>query len=167
MISDDFKSRFWAKVKTSGPDDCWTWTASVEGGGYGQIKLPKQRRQTKAHRVSYIIHNGEIPDGMMVCHSCDNRSCVNPRHLFLGTGSDNLNDMASKGRHLYGEKNAQSKLRTEDVHRIFDLREEGQSMRIIADKMGVRTMTVCRILHGERWKHIWNARHKASDFVAK
>lgn len=160
MITDDFVQRFWDKVEKSEPDQCWLWTASVEGGGYGQIKIPKTRQQTKAHRVSWMIHYGDIPDGFMVLHRCDVRRCVNPDHLFLGTCADNLEDMAAKGRHLYGEKNARHRLTEAEVHRIFDLRYQGKVIREIASEFGVGAMTVHRILVGTRWKHIWQQRCK-------
>lgn len=163
MMSDVLVQRFWDKVAKAGPQECWLWTASVEGGGYGQIKMPGTRNQTKAHKVSWMIHNGEIPDGLFVLHHCDVRQCVNPEHLFLGTCADNLEDMARKGRHLYGEKNVQHRLTELEVHRIFDRRNQGLVMRDIASEFGVGAMTVQRILTGQRWKHIWQERCGTSD----
>lgn len=88
--------RFWEKVDMSG--DCWVWTGSCSPWGYGQIGVPPNQI-ARAHRVSWELHHGPIPHGLYVCHHCDNPRCVRPDHLFLGTPSDNTQDMLHKGRH--------------------------------------------------------------------
>ena len=87
--------RFWDKVDKTG--ECWIWTAYTKTDGYGQFKFDGKMRG--AHRMAWLLTNGEIPDGMLVCHTCDNPSCVNPNHLFLGTNQDNADDKMNKGRH--------------------------------------------------------------------
>lgn len=101
--------RLWAKVDKSGGDDaCWEWQAKsvITSLGYGAINV--DGKITVAHRVAWSLVNGEIPDGLFVCHKCDNPKCCNPSHLFLGTCSDNINDMCAKGRHgMKGKKHTE------------------------------------------------------------
>lgn len=108
--------RFWEKVDQSGgPDACWLWTGSTTGGGYGYISPGGRAEGVPAHRVSWELHNDLIPDGLWVLHRCDNRPCVNPAHLFLGTVGDNNRDMFAKGR-AWQQQHPERMPRGEDHH---------------------------------------------------
>lgn len=100
------EARFWSRVRKL-ESGCWEWTGCRYGAGYGVIGRGGFRGgQTPAHRVSWMIHRGDIPDGLLVCHTCDNPPCVNPDHLFLGTHTDNAHDAKRKGRLSNGERHA-------------------------------------------------------------
>lgn len=93
----DHAALFWSKVQKGGPDECWIWTGSKTPSGYGQLRI--RQRACVAHRFSYELNIGPVPNSLFVCHRCDNPGCVNPGHLFLGNQQDNVADMVRKGRH--------------------------------------------------------------------
>ncbi len=151
-----FKSieeRFWDKVDKKSDDECWEWIGA-KSNGYGDFWNGKR---IKAHQYSWILHKGEIPKGMLICHHCDNPACVNPNHLFLGTVRDNLIDMVNKGRgnFNYGEKYPKHKLNTEDVLLIRKLYRLGASTQIqLAKDFNMSFQQISRIVNNQRWTHI-------------
>jgi len=147
--------RFWDKVDVGTEDECWNWTAN-KAHGYGRFLLDRKWRQ--AHRVAWRLSGGIIPDGMWILHSCDNPSCVNPRHLFLGTRQDNMDDMKSKGRTkgnaMKGEKNPSSKLKEGEVLAIRALGSKGKwTKQEIATAYKISHQTVSDIILRRKWRH--------------
>jgi len=146
-------NRFWKYVdKTSNPNGCWEWTSSIEKTGYGRFWYKKC---ITVHRFSFELHKGNIPQGMIVCHACDNRKCVNPDHLWLGTYSDNSNDCVNKNRHARkgprGETQGQSKLTIVD---IIDIRTKQMTSKEYAHKYNVHPVHIRNIWSKKLWKHI-------------
>ncbi len=137
---------------------CWEWTGSKRNG-YGRMIVGSRtdgtRRSMSAHRVSYEIVYGEIPAGMEVCHKCDNPSCVNPNHLFIGTRQDNIDDRERKGRNVtfIGEELPNSKLTKKAVKDArWERAYKGTSFQILADRYGVSKKTMMNAIKGVTWK---------------
>jgi hypothetical protein len=150
------EQRFWEKVKRPSLFECWDWTGALEGTGYGYLGNTRRQGAIKAHRLSYEIHCGEIPAGMCVCHTCDNRKCVNPKHLFLGTRADNNTDRDRKGRtnKMYGESNPKAKLTNADIISIRKMRSDGVAQQAIADIFGVSQNAISRIDRRKTWAKV-------------
>lgn len=151
--------RFWSHVdKISSPIGCWLWTASKTSGGYGKFGISREEYWVRAHRFSYELANGPIPENLCVLHRCDVRACVNPSHLFLGTRKDNAQDKVAKGRHVQldwrGIKNGKARLSEHDVREIRRLRLEGCTVTKLAVDYGVTNSNISAICTGRRWKHI-------------
>lgn len=160
------KIRFWKKVAiTANPDKCWFWLANKHPLlGYGFITVNKKLRT--AHRYSYTINIGEIPKGLCVLHKCDNRSCVNPNHLFLGTNADNSADMVAKNRQTSGVRSGrytkpERTAKGEGCHlhkltekQVLEIRESGLRKKELALLYNVHEDTIRYILNRKIWKHI-------------
>lgn len=148
--------RFWDKVDTSG--DCWEWQASTRGKGTGDTSYGAFRFDGKiilAHRFAYSLVFGNIPDGLCVCHHCDNPLCVNPSHLFLGVQKDNIQDAIAKGRfNTRGENCGMSRLCENDVHEIRRLRSLGVKQPLLAKMWRIGHTNVSYIINRRRWRHI-------------
>jgi hypothetical protein len=132
------------------PCGCWLWNRYIAPQGYGEIWINGEKHSS--HRASWIIHHGAIPDCAWVLHKCDVRHCVNPAHLFLGTPADNSADMVSKKRQALREKNAASKLTSEQSEEIKKMLALGWKQRDIARKYGVSQSSICHISRGRTWK---------------
>jgi hypothetical protein len=123
--------------------------------GYGRVTW-KNQEQYYAHRLSYELFRGPIPSGCVVCHHCDNRKCVNPDHLFIGTQKDNLADMAAKKRSCLGEKNGQAKLTEKQACAIRSL-AGARTTSELAETYGVSRHLIRKIQIGELWGHVQEA----------
>lgn len=144
--------RFHQKYTPEPNSGCWLWTASGNNKGYGQIR--RGQTQAKAHRVSWELHHGPIPDNLCVLHTCDTPPCVNPHHLFLGTVADNNADMVAKGRHsaVSGESHYRAKLTAAQVVEIRS--RQGQTHKALAKEFGVSNQQISKIRAGEFWKPV-------------
>jgi hypothetical protein len=176
--------RFWARVDKKGPEDCWEWTATRAGKGYGVMSV--NGRAQYAHRISLFLDGRlDLDSPLCALHRCDNPPCVNPAHLFAGTLSDNQQDAMAKGRMMFqtrpecylrgenhpahrwsaearerifqshrGERNRHAKLTEEDIVQIFKLRSTGMYLQDIADRFSVSRSNVCIILKRKAWRHL-------------
>ena len=150
------EERFFRQIEKS--NNCWMWTGRAIGKGYGSIGLGgKGAKQILAHRLSYQIHKGPIPDGMVVMHKCDNPRCVNPDHLDAGTQSQNIKDAFTRMRKVLptkkvrGEECGASKLTNEIV---LSIRSSGLSLSTLAELYKVSKSTIERVRYRKTWRHI-------------
>jgi hypothetical protein len=145
-----FTHVFWLRPFSIDENGCWNWTRATDADGYGRIQIRHKDRKTKncsAHKLSWRIHKGPIPEGQCVCHKCDNRRCANPDHLFLGDHKANMKDMSDKGRAL----GCRAKLRC--VPEIKARLASGESCSAIARDLGVHRTTIGRIKNGKVYKY--------------
>jgi len=159
LISGD-EERFWNNVDKSG--DCWLWTATKDKDNYGKFRYSsnKKKLDIRAHRYSYELHNGPIKDNLFVCHTCDNPTCVNPDHLFLGTVIDNAHDCVNKGRIICGEKSYLSKLTDAQAIEIKEKYANGYTLNKLSQEYGVRVNAIRELVNEITWKHLNKERAK-------
>lgn len=133
-------------------DGCWDWKGALSGGGYFQIRFNKKK--VSAHRISWIIHKGQIPENLWVLHKCDNPRCTNPDHLFLGTPKENSKDRDRKGKGQQGEKHHKAKLKENDVLEIRKKLDLGLSCERISKEYGVSNGAIWFIKHNLTWNKV-------------
>lgn len=155
-IGEKAASVFFGKYTIDRETGCWNWSLRSKSHGYGLIRY--KGKNYRSHRLMWEIENGEIIDGLCVLHRCDNRACINPDHLFLGTPADNTADMKMKGREAKGEMVGNHKLTASDV---VEIRKEWDAGRItqfeIAAKYGIDHSAVSLIVLRKRWAHVVEA----------
>lgn len=171
-VTDAVIESFWARVDRRGEDECWPWvgalktnTGTMKGrkDQYGYLSFRYVARcvefphgKTKkwaAHRLSYEIHNGKIPKGKLVRHTCNMTHCVNPNHLGLGTHKDNMRDMVESGRSLVGAKNPRALLSKRNIHTIFKWYfTDGYTLKAISKTLEVNLATIGYILQAHTWE---------------
>lgn len=174
---EDFVRVFWSKVSIRGENECWEWNGWMAANGYGGVDYRGKRY--KAHRMSYMLSKGEIQQGLFVCHTCDNRKCVNPNHLWLGTREENMQDCIRKRRgawdtkpermphgerhwmnlyperRFYGTKNVNCRLNEELVVEIRSLYgHSGNTIPSLAKKFNVSKATIHRVIKGKVWSWV-------------
>lgn len=148
---NEVKNRFLSKVEVNESSGCWNWTGSIHGNGYGRFN--PFRKPMYAHRFSALLKYGIERSDLDVCHTCDNRRCVNPNNLFIGTRKENMQDAVRKGRTTKG-KIFNSKLQPNEVITIREMIKNGCKTQDIADKYNVSTKTINSIKNREHWRYI-------------
>ena len=163
-------------VEIKGDDDCWIANGIACNKKGWHISFKSYRKKWLAHRAAWVVANGEIPDGLCVCHKCDNPKCCNPRHLFLGTRSDNAKDMWQKNRgsvgcqKLKGIKRGQSQHRSldkTDVVKVFELYKNGLSQKDIAIQFSISDVSVSNILIGRTSEEFESERNQIRHLLGR
>ena len=153
--NEAFKTRFWNKVERKGPDDCWNWKAFLNPKGYGQFQI-KNARPAHAHKVALALTT-VVLIGEVICHTCDNRKCCNPNHLYRGTWQSNMDDMISRQRAkhppMLGENNGMATITSSDA-RYIQRWYKKRPTKDIADYLGCSLNVVRQVGSGKTWKHV-------------
>lgn len=142
-------ARFWNGVDVRHRNECWVWRGRRNAGGHGEFKVDGASRQ--AHRVAFELAFGQIPDGMVVRHTCDNPACCNPTHLLTGSHADNVRDRVIRQRGAVGERAGKAKLTAEQVYAI---RASEMSRDVLARVYGVSVHNITAIRSGRSWRHL-------------
>jgi hypothetical protein len=150
-MTDRQVSRFWRRVdRSGGPDACWPWLGCRGKYGHGQVKV--SGRKHVAHRVAYKLSGYELPDELILRHTCNNGWCCNPKHHVPGTHQDNVADRVAAGRSATGEHNGRAKLNCEAVLLIRELAGDGRTQVGLARQFGVSPRCIAKVVSGEIWR---------------
>ena len=144
------QDRFWSKVNKT--DYCWIWTTGKSSNGYGSFYF--NDKTVSAHKFSWMLYYGKVIDNLKVLHTCDNRACVNPKHLYLGTSADNSRDMTDRDRQAKGENNGWSKLTKEQIISIKSYPYHRGLYRQLSKQFNVTPESISNVCRGIYWKHI-------------
>lgn len=147
-------ANFWAKVAVGNSEDCWEWLGAKDPNGYGRVSIWCKKSQL-AYRVAWKITHGVLFSNACILHRCDNPSCVNPSHLFIGTQKDNAEDRESKRRSPRGEDRPNSKLTEDAVLHIREIaQDKSMSFRALSRRYGVSLKTILQVVSGRTWGHV-------------
>lgn len=158
-IPEKVLQRFWRYTEKR--DGCWRWNGTRAPNGYGMLFVDnlvsqvRSRRTMSAHRFSYLLHYGGLPEGMYICHKCDVKDCVNPDHLYAGTPKQNIQDTLERGQYPRGERNGRAKLTAIQVKMARILYDAGMGTYAdLAKAYGVNTASMCSAIRGTTWKQV-------------
>jgi len=154
VFTTSLKDRIFKRKITINKTGCWIWHGH-RSHGYGYIWVYEKKHTISVSRAIWLLKKGPIPDGLFICHKCDNPACINPDHLFLGTNEENIQDMIDKGRNAKGEKHGNSKLKVESVRTIRSMAKSHiATHEQIAKQFSISVSLVNAIIYKQRWKHV-------------